>query len=237
MLDKPSGLGPFMAILCPSCAARQTISEDAIGHGRMLHCDWCGTRWIARPFVENPYRHTASVAEPEEVSDAIVIEDIAPGRSHHPAARKPARTPVPFPADRRWLKGLGIGLAVVAAVFALGVPLVAALPQKGLPDAVEKLAFQRVHSETMVRNGVKTLLVEGELVNTSGGDVAVPAIRVSLRSPAGAEVYSWLVEPTKAGLAPGRSIGFRSAVSAPPVDANQVTLRLAQRENQIIGMR
>ena len=226
-----------MAILCPSCAARQPIGEDEIGAGRMLHCEWCGTRWVARPFAENPFRRIAFEAEPTDVSDAIVIEHIAPKRAHHPAsARRGGRMP-PFPPDRRWLKGAAIALAVVAAVFALHVPLVAALPQNGGPDANRQLAFQRIHSTTMVKNGVKTLVVEGELVNTSAADVAVPAIRVSLRSPKGAEIYSWLVEPTKAGLAPGGTIGFRSAVSAPPVDASQVTLKLADRENQIIGMR
>lgn len=224
-----------MAILCPSCAARQPIEDSAIGQGRMLHCGWCGTRWIARPFTENPYRRIAF--EAEEVSDAIVIEHISPGRAPHAGPVRRERRPPPFPVDRRWLKGVAIALTVVAAFFALRVPLVAALPQKGLPAEVEQLAFQRVHSETLVRNGVTTLVVEGELVNNSATDVAVPAIRVSLRSTAGAEVYSWLVEPEKAGLAPGRSIGFRSAVSAPPVDASKVTLKLAARQNQIIGMR
>jgi predicted Zn finger-like uncharacterized protein len=226
-----------MAILCPSCAARQAIEEEEVGYGRMLHCDWCGTRWIARPYAANPYRRISLASEAGDVSDAVVIEHIAPGRSGHRALPRPHRAPLMSADRRRWLKGFGIGLAVVAAVFALGVPLVAALPQKGLPAEVGQLAFQRVHSETMVRNGVKTLMVEGELVNNSGSDVAVPAIRVSLRSPAGAEVYSWLVEPSKAGLAPGDTIGFRSAVSAPPVEASQVTLKLAQRENQIVGMR
>ncbi len=226
-----------MAILCPSCAARQAISEEEVGAGRMLQCDWCGTRWVARPFAENPFQRIAFAAEPEEVSEAIVIEHIAPGRAHHPGSRERRYAPPPFLLNRRWLKGLGITLAVIAAFFALRVPLVAALPQKGLSAEVRQLAFQRVHSATMVKNGVKTLVVEGELVNTSADDVAVPAIRVSLRSPAGAEIYSWLVEPTKAGLAPGGTIGFRSAVSAPPGNASQVTLRLAERENQIIGMR
>ena len=224
-----------MAILCPSCAARQAIDESAIGQGRMLHCDWCGTRWVARPFAENPFRRIAF--EAEEVSDAIVVEHIAPGRARHPGSLLHGRKMPPFPADRRWLKGGAIALAVIAAFFALRVPLVAALPQTGLPAEIEQLAFQRVHSETLVRNGVKTLVVEGELINNSGADVVVPAIRVALRSPAGAEGYSWLVEPDKAGLAPGGSIGFRSAVSAPPADASQVTLRLAARQNQIIGMR
>ncbi len=226
-----------MAILCPSCAARQTISEADIGYGRMLHCNWCGTRWIARPYAENPYKRIALAAEPADISDAIVIEHTPPARADRAdSARRRLPLPLP-PTERAWLKGLGVGLAVIAAFFALRVPLVAALPQDGLPAAVEQLAFQRVHSETTVKNGVRTLVVEGELINRSAGDVAVPAIRVSLRSPAGKEVYTWLVEPTKAGLAPGDSIGFRSAVASPPADASKVTIRLAQRQNQIIGMR
>ncbi len=226
-----------MAILCPSCAARQAISEADIGHGRMLHCDWCGTRWIARPFAENPFRHVAFAAEPDDISDAIVIEHSAPGGRHRPGSSRRERKPPFLLTDRAWFKGVGVALAVIAVFFALRVPLVAALPQDQLSAETQQLAFQRVHSETTVKNGVKTLVVEGELLNTSAGDVAVPAILVSLRSAAGKEVYSWLVEPTKAGLAPGASIGFRSAVSGPPDDASQVTIKLAQRQNQIIGMR
>ena len=126
---------------------------------------------------------------------------------------------------------------VVAAFLALGVPLVAALPRNDAPARTTELAFQQVHSETMVRSGLRTLVVEGELVNNSDMDVVVPAIRIGLRSAAGKEVYSWLVEPAKVGLAPGGSVGFRSAISTPPADASHVTLRLAARQNQIIGMR
>ena len=226
-----------MAILCPSCAARQPISEAEIGHGRMLHCDWCGTRWIARPYAANPYRSIAFAAEPDDISDAIVIEHSAARRDHRPGPAPAGRRRSFLPTDRPWFRGLGVALAVSAAVFALHVPLVAALPQNRLADEAQQLAFQRVHSATMVKNGVKTLVVEGELVNISASDAAVPAIRVSLRSAAGAEVYSWLVEPTKAGLAPGATIGFRSAVSAPPADASKVTVRIAERQNQIVGMR
>lgn len=225
-----------MAILCPSCAARQAISDDEIGYGRLLQCEWCGTRWVARPFTENPFRR-AELADPEDIADAVVIEHIPAGRAHRPGSARPRLAMPAALAGRRWLKGAGIALAVVAAFLVLRVPLVAALPQHGLPAAVAELAFRQVHSQTVVRNGVKTLVVEGELVNTSAVDVAVPAIRVSLRSPAGGEVYSWLVEPDKAGLAPGARLGFRSAVAAPALHASQVTLRLEARKNQIIGMR
>ena len=232
----PSGSVRFMAIVCPSCAARHAISEE-LGYGRMLHCDWCGTRWIARPPAENPFRRLALPAEAGDVSDAVVIEHIAPRRALHATFARPVRGPQGQAPDRSWLKGLGVLAVLVGAFLALGVPLVAALPRKDAPAEATELVFRRVHSETMVRSGQKTLVVEGELVNNSDVDVVVPAIRIGLRSAAGTEVYSWLVEPAKAGLAAGGAVGFRSAISAPPADASQVTLRLADRQNQIIGMR
>ena len=229
-----------MAILCPHCATPQPSSEaDSGSAGRMLRCAQCGTAWFARPFAANPYRQAAvsRLAEPADVSDAVVIEHIAPGFGEHRARPRPADRPERrFPADRRWLKGAAAILGIVALALVLRVPIVAALPS-GLPADADQLEFQRVHSETVDHHGVKTLVVEGEIVNRSGNDVMVPAIRISLHAPAGAEVYSWLVEPVVGGLAPGGSIGFRSAVSAPPANASQVTLRLAQRENQIVGLR
>jgi hypothetical protein len=45
-----------------------------------------------------------------------------------------------------------------------------------------------------------------------------------------------VVEPAAAGLAPGRSIGFRSALASPPADASQVTLNLVAREGSAIGL-
>lgn len=208
----------------------------------MLHCDTCGTTWLARSLIDDPYRRGGFPRpSPAEVSDAIVLDEVRAGFATAAPSRRPLPPPMPprRPAvNRGWVKGLGVVLAIVTAAMVLRAPIVAALPQvNGLPPEVDKLAFQRVHSETVARNGVRTLVVEGEIVNRSGAAIAVPAIRISLRSPAGQEVYSWLVEPTADGIAPGRTIGFRSAVPSPPADATQVTLKLAQRTNLIVGMR
>ena len=205
----------------------------------MVHCAHCGTTWLARSYGDDPYGRAFPRVATEEVSDAIVIDhippEIDPDPDYYHSAPPPRRR-----ANSRLVKGIGAVLGVVVALFALRVPIVEALPQlsaRSLPADAEKLAFQRVRSETIARSGVRTLVVEGEIVNRSGSDIAVPAIRISLRSPAGAEVYSWLVEPTAAGIGPGGTVGFRSAVASPPEDASQVTLRLAQRESRTIGMR
>jgi hypothetical protein len=132
---------------------------------------------------------------------------------------------------RRWFgwRGAAIGFGAIVAVVLLRSPILAALPG-GLPDEVRNLEFTRIHSETLDRKGTTTLVVEGEVVNRSDAAVDLPAIRITLRSAAGDPVSSWLVEPAVAGLAPGKSIGFRSALASPPPDAAQVTLDLAARK-------
>jgi predicted Zn finger-like uncharacterized protein len=232
-----------MPIYCPNCATPSHIRATVGSSGRMVRCRQCGTTWLARAIDGDPYqrRQRQAIAAPTDVADAIVIEHIGAGfKTPPPPLRRRARRRSPIAANRGAFKILGAALAVVVTIIVLRIPFVAALPQlamAGLPDEVAKLEFQRVRSETVELRGVSTLFVEGEIVNRSDRDVALPAVRISLRSADGTEVSSWLVEPATAGLAAGRSIGFRSALASPPPAATQVTLKLAAREGQTIGLR
>jgi hypothetical protein len=198
----------------------------------MVRCAACGTRWLARHFVSDPYERSPPqriMRDHDPAAEGLAIEHIGPGFVRAPSLQSPksARR-----IDARILKGIATILATIVGVVVLRAPIVAALPQLpgGLPAEVADLKFQRVRSETVYLHGNSTLFVEGEIINTSLGDVALPAIRITLRSQAGAPVRSWLVEPSLTGLGAGRSVGFRSALAAPPADATQVTLDLAARE-------
>ncbi|MCR4283468.1 MAG: DUF3426 domain-containing protein [Bauldia sp.] len=232
-----------MTVRCPTCRTVPSFAASDIGpDGRMVRCSHCGTRWLARSLTENPYARAALLpvaGSREEVADAVVIEEIAPGRAKIPppplTRLSPARRRQPL--DRR-LKALGVVLGVLAALVVLRAPIVAALPElKGLPSEVDLLDFQNVRSETVHLGSASTLFIEGEIVNRSAGYVDLPAIRVTLKSGAGEAVTSWLVEPSVTGLAAGGSIGFRSALASPPFGATQVTLALARRGGQVIGLR
>ncbi len=195
----------------------------------MVRCKACGTRWLARTFDADPYaRKPIQRMDASDVSDALVIEHVGAGFE-----RASVRTLVPLPVaqkrDWRMWKIGGTMLGALIAIFVLRSPIMAALPG-GLPDEVAALEFTSVRSETVHLRGNSTLIVEGEIVNRSGVDIALPAIRITLRSPSGDPVSTWLVEPAVAGLAAGKSIGFRSALASPPPDAAQVTLDLAARE-------
>jgi hypothetical protein len=234
-----NSFGLAMTIHCPHCAAAYAFPV-AEGEGCMVECPRCGTRWLARLHADDPYRRAfPAPALPGEVADAIVIEHVAPGFAPTPPRPRPERrSPV---AGLGWQKAAGAFLGGAVAIMLLGAPIVAALPDSsvaaGLPSGANQLAFQRVRSETVQRRGVRTLVVEGQIVNRSRSDIALPAVRVSLHAPDGAEVYSWLVEPTTTGVAAGRSVGFRSTVAAPSAEAAQVTLKLAAREGQVVGAR
>jgi predicted Zn finger-like uncharacterized protein len=226
-----------MAIQCPQCASAADLADDDLGRGgRMVRCQQCGTRWFARRFDGDPYERPAPAirlaSASAEIADAVVIEHVGSGLHslpppHHREPRPAAKVRI----GRETLRKTAIILGALVAIVLVWPPIVSALPVLGgLPSAVDQLEFQRVRSETVELQGNSTLFVEGEVVNRSEGEVALPAIRITLRSPDGDAVHSWLVEPSVAGLAPGDTVGFRSALASPPADATQVTLTLASRE-------
>lgn len=219
-----------MTVRCPQCRSVPALSAADIGpEGAMVRCARCGTRWLARTFVDDPYGRGALIPHSAvlEVSDAVVIED-RPAPLRMPPVR--ARTqPRRKSVDAR-LKILGMLLGVVAAFVLFRAPIVSALPLGQLPAEVTSLEFRQVRSETVHIGTSRTLFVEGEVVNRAGSRVELPAIRITLKSPGGALVTSWLVEPTTTAIEPGRAVGFRSALADPPEGATLVTLNLAVRE-------
>lgn len=225
-----------MTLRCPQCASIAPVPEGSVGaDGRLVRCQACGTQWLARILESDPYARgtsVAPVAPSDDISEAIVIEHVGPGFARPAsAARKtaPAAVPVRSPRDWRPIKIAAAIIGAIALVIVFRTPIMAALPGS-LPEAVSMLEFESIHSETVHVRGARTLIVEGTIINRSAEDVPLPAVRVTLRSPGGEPVSSWLVEPSVTGLAPGRSIGFRSALAEPPPDATQVTLDLAARE-------
>jgi len=170
-----------------------------------------------------------------DVSDAIVIDDepsptlTRPSLPALPALSSPAAaTPGGRRRIRPVLRVAAIAVAATAAVAMLKTPILAALPQPGAPVAAKAgLQFRGIRSQTIMQAGTATLVVEGEVVNTGPQPLALPRLRIVLKTKDGSEVTSWLVDPAVTRLAPGQTIGFRSARAAPPPSATEVALSLA----------
>jgi predicted Zn finger-like uncharacterized protein len=236
----------LVATRCPKCATLGVFAaEDLDEVGRFLRCARCGTAWLARKFPDDLAAPAASPPARTASHGGTIIEGevLKPGAGK--AARRPrtplkpyAMPPAPFaprPSNRR-LAVFGMTLTLIVLV-GLAVPIVAAIPGlAGLFNAEGGLAIEKVKSASLRRGGIDTILVEGVLANHASHDVAVPAIRISLRTNAGGEVYSWEVEPTTTRLAPSESIGFRSALTNPVPGANQIAVSFVNRPLSI-GMR
>jgi hypothetical protein len=118
-----------------------------------------------------------------------------------------------------------LGAALVAVV--LLTPAVSALPFLG-GGASGPVALRSVESRTLTLRGSGALLVEGELYNGSDSEAPVPGVRIALRS-ADAEVYSWVMEPSRLTVGPGGAVGFRSALADPPAGVDRISVTLADR--------
>jgi hypothetical protein len=93
----------------------------------------------------------------------------------------------------------------------------------GLEIRLVSATVEPVHNQN-------TVIVVGEIANRSGGDLAVPAVRIAVRS-GGTERHAWLHQPGQTRLSAGEALTFRSFLTSPPAGIDEVTFRLAQRPN------
>ena len=112
----------------------------------------------------------------------------------------PARPPSPATAMRAKVGryGLTAGAAAIVALLiavVLLAPAVSALPLIGGMFGGEGVVLRGITTKTIQLRGTEAIFVEGEIVNRTDREVAVPAVRISLQSD-GDVVYSWLVEPS-----------------------------------------
>ncbi len=216
-----------MALICATCGSAM---RDTARSAREAHCSLCnGTMW----------RSTAGEADPGRVIDAVVVADrrIDPTfeRSRQPPVQRRREAPRPISRRRGMLHKVAEASAIIAIsmIVAIGVVFHASIADAfagfaGASPRYEGLEFRSVRTETRFAGNGRTLLVEGELVNRSGNDQPLPAIRMTLRA-AGDDVYSWLVEPARKYITAGGAVGFRSVVAPPDQRDGQVALTLAER--------
>jgi predicted Zn finger-like uncharacterized protein len=166
------------------------------------------------------------------------IESFAAGR----AAKRPQLR------RRRTLSRHARPAAICALVLAL-VCLVAArqqvvrfLPQTaslyasiGLPVNLRGLAFENIKIDREIEDGVPLLIVEGEIVGTTGRHTEVPRLRFAVTDGDGKEIYAWTVRPSRTLLPPGETLPFRSRLASPPAEASGVSVRFFNRRDAQAG--
>ncbi len=151
--------------------------------------------------------------------------------------------------ERQWslsrLQTVILALLVVDAIL-IGwrKDMVRILPQTaslyaamGLQVNVRGLSFDQVVTGMEVHEGVPILVVEGNIVNDTGADVAVPRLKVEVRNAAKQEVYAWTVAPPQARLQAYQAASFRARLASPPPDGRDVLIRFLNRRDIVADTR
>jgi predicted Zn finger-like uncharacterized protein len=149
----------------------------------------------------------------------------------------------------RWPLSLlqtGIVALALVDVILLGwrSDVVRAMPQTAsfysllrLPVNPRNLTFNDVTTSMEQHEGVPILVVEGNIFNAARKPEDVPRLKFIVRNAARQEIYSWTSVPSRASLAPGEAVGFRTRLASPPPDARDLVLRFVNRRDMVAGNR
>lgn len=199
-------------------------------------------------------RHDGIAAETDAAPESGTPADPASGDRHIDAptniersaarrAGKPAR------ARRRLALSRYTLPASICALMLILVCLIAArqqvvrfLPQTaslyagiGLPVNLRGLAFENIKTAREMQDGVPMLVVQGEIIGTTGRHTEVPRLRFAVVDGAGKEIYAWTARPSRSLLPPGEALPFRSQLASPPAEASGISVRFFNRRDLQAG--
>ena len=97
----------------------------------------------------------------------------------------------------------------------------AGLEIESLPFGLE---FRNLKNSERTEDGVKVLIIEGEVKNISKFSYEVPKLRAALRNAEQDEIKSWTFSAVQTRLLPGESAPFVTQVKDPPSMATGVTI-------------
>ena len=223
-----------MLIRCPTCASGYDVAPELLARGRILRCAHCRDAWVHQGHADAPGPTEAE--GPEIVAEARFFRWPGPPASRVAARRRRwpglVRRPSAAAAASLLVVALcGGALAAVAGkarVVAAFPPSEAVFATIGLPVNLTGLGIGEVRSTVVTGDGPPTLTLEGRIANLRREPVAVPALRIAVRDKSRRELYYWTAPAPKARLAAGETVLFRSRLSAPPRDGQDLTVSFAE---------
>lgn len=215
-----------MILSCPECSTRYLVDPAALGpDGRMVRCGKCAHTWAQKPPADMPRALDTPpfrAVEPEG--------DMFRGPPRLPAVRRPRRG---RGASIAWAAFIGLLVAVIGGGIFMRDTLIATWPAVGQlyvelglvsepPGA--GLELRNVRSRELTNDGIKTLLVEGEIANSSAKVREVPKLRALLFDSREREVQHWSFSAPETRLMPGEAAAFRTEIRNPSTNAIRLTI-------------
>ena len=215
-----------MILTCPNCTTRYLVDPRSLGAaGRTVRCAHCAHTWHQSPPEDAP--------RPVEIPDPPRVSPLDPvtRAEAEPELRAARLRPL-----LGWLMPL-LGVAVLAGglvsardtVVGFWPPAAQLYGLVGLAPEQPRtgLELRKVVPSRDVENGLPTLVIQGEVANTSSVAREVPKLHVMLRDASGGEVQSWSFSVTDERLLPGASIPFRTSIAQPSDAATGVVVIFA----------
>ncbi len=240
-----------MLIRCPTCASGYELDADLLTEGRILRCAHCRDAWahsarLTDAWAAMPQDRFSAPDAKDLVTEARSGRGVAePARS---ARRSLASTLVRSVTGSRiagtlrqratagasatlLVATVGGGMAAVAAkehVVSVFPPSAAVFATLGLPVNLRGLALGEIRSTVESGAGASTLTLEGHITNMRPESSAVPPLRIAVRDSSQRELYYWTVPAPKPRLDVGETVLFRSQLSAPPRDGQDLVVSFAE---------
>jgi predicted Zn finger-like uncharacterized protein len=214
-----------MIVTCPSCATRYLVDPRALGTaGRVVRCANCSKTWHQTPPDDLP--------RSLDIGPADVPPDFTTVRPQLPAL--PRRRFLPWTTIAAAVVLLLLFSGAVAAiaareqVVALWPPAKRLYTMVGLSVAPPGIGLElrKTTPAFTTENGVRTLVVEGEVVNISPIARDVPMLKVVLRDRDGGELQSLSFNVAEQRLLPGASVPFRTSIAQPNPAATSVLVTI-----------
>ncbi len=198
-----------------------------------MRCANCGKTWHQTPPEDFP--RTLDIA-PVELAPAGAAAGVgataAAGTAQLPALPRRRRSAW---ATVAWalffIVLLSGGVAAIAArddVVALWPPATRLYAMVGLPVPLPGIGLElrKTVPAFTTENGVRTLVVEGEVANISQTVRDIPPLKVVLRDRDGGELQSLSFSVAEPRLMPGASAAFRTSVPQPNPAATSVLVTI-----------
>lgn len=241
-----------MILTCPQCATRYQIEDGKFpAGGRNVRCAKCAHQWFQEPPAPEPEVGVTAAGDeitpPPLPPPASALAQPSADALVRSVATSPARIVAPeaaaAPAKQRGERSAAaagwIGLAAILFLIVWGGvryrdTIAGVWPQTsslyamlGMPVNARGLAFTGVNYRRDTEEGQQVLMVNGNVVNVTSRELAVPEIAVVLTDNDKRQLDRWVFSAGVTRLKPGQKIAFATRRTNPPEDARHLEMTFA----------
>ena len=229
-----------MTVICPKCEAKFRDPPEEVLKSRTLQCGKCEFEW--KPGVQETPRITLDAPSlAPEMSDLLdgdqTIQTSLPVVMAKQNKRAPIYVDRAQPADLPSRKSMLLPVAALScmmlAATAVGlrttvmnhIPQTVALYQAvGLASDNPGLKIANVVTTRSSKDGIRQLIVKGEIQNIADNTVPVPPVQLIMRGKEKANLFAWTVSANKQSLEAGETGRFTAVAHDFPAETVNVDI-------------